>query len=67
MHDPGYVLPRIPLPRTSVNKAATCSRGCDAGVACLRPGNKVEAKKPVPHVGTFWDEWSQWGNRLPQA
>jgi hypothetical protein len=38
MHDPANGLLRIPLPRTSVNKAATCSRGCDAGVACLRPG-----------------------------
>jgi len=45
------------------------------GVACLRPwlyatgceGKKVEAEKPVPHVGTFWGEWSQWSNRLPQA
>ena len=42
-------------------------------VACLRPRlyatgceeTKVEAVKPVPQLGTFWDEWSQWRNRLP--
>ena len=27
---------------------------------------KVEAEKPVLYVGTFWGEWSQWRNRLPQ-
>jgi hypothetical protein len=26
---------------------------------------RVEAEKPVSYVGTFWDEWSQWRNRLP--
>jgi hypothetical protein len=25
----------------------------------------VEALKPVPYVGTFWDGQSQWRNRLP--
>ena len=28
-------------------------------------GKRVEAKKPVPQLGTSWDEWSQWRNRLP--
>ena len=26
---------------------------------------RVEAEKPVPQLGTFWDGWSQWRNRLP--
>ena len=44
-----------------------------SGVACIPPqlyatcceGMKVEALKPVPQLGTFWGEWSQWRNRLP--
>jgi hypothetical protein len=26
---------------------------------------RVEAEKPVLHLGTFWGGWSQWRNRLP--
>jgi hypothetical protein len=25
---------------------------------------RVEAEKPVLQLGTFWDGWSQWRNRL---
>src|SRR5919205_522363 len=35
-------------------------------ICFLLQGGRVEAKKPVPQLGTSWDEWSQWRNRLPQ-
>jgi hypothetical protein len=62
---------RVYLPRTRVNKGYMSQRrGCGG---CLRPSmvlcyplqERVEAEKPVPHVGTFWGGWSQWRNRLP--
>jgi hypothetical protein len=51
---------------------ATCLRGGDAEVAYVRAslyatrceGKKVEAVKLVLQLGTFWDGWSQWRNRL---
>jgi hypothetical protein len=64
-------LRRIYLPCTRVNKGYMSQRrGCGG---CLRPSmvlcyplqERVEAEKPVPHVGTFWGGWSQWRNRLP--
>jgi hypothetical protein len=41
---------------------------CGEPSLCIRfllQGGRVEAKKPVPQLGTSWDEWSQWRNRLP--
>ena len=35
------------------------------GLCYLLRGKKVEAEKPVLHVGTYWGGWSQWRNRLP--
>jgi hypothetical protein len=65
-------LPRIPILRTQVNKGYVF-RGRSLRVACgpselyATPyyGKRVEAQKPVPQLGTSWDEWSQWRNRLP--
>jgi hypothetical protein len=36
MQDPGYELPRIPIPRTRVNKADKEGRGCVISPALLR-------------------------------
>jgi hypothetical protein len=40
-------------------------RTSEHGFTLLVTREKVEAKKPVPQLGTFWGEWSQWRNRLP--
>jgi len=39
--------------------------GLTKGLCYLLRGKKVEAEKPVLHVGTYWGGWSQWRNRLP--
>jgi hypothetical protein len=75
MHDPASELLRIPLPRTPVNKGyvswGEMIRGLHTSdrdfMLPVTREKRVEAKKLVPHVGTFWGEWSQWRNRLPQA
>jgi hypothetical protein len=62
IHDPAKELPRIPLPRTRVNKGyMSRRRGCGG---CLPPSmplcyplperERVEALKSVPQLGTFW-------------
>jgi hypothetical protein len=55
-----------------VNKSATRSRGCEAGVACLQPGlyatryeREGRGLEARPAVGHLWGGWSQWRNRLP--
>jgi hypothetical protein len=41
MQDLGYELPRIPLPRTSVNEGMKKDRGCSTPRPLLSRGSKV--------------------------
>jgi hypothetical protein len=62
---------RRPLPALGWIRATylgSCFEGCarpTKSLCYLLRGKEVEAGKPVPHVGTFWDGGSQWRNRLP--
>ena len=76
MQDCGCQLSRIYLPRTSVNKLVRKAREAVAPALltlvpfsserlCCPLRERVEALKPVPQLGTYGAELSQWRNRLP--